>query len=74
MESTGATATNAEAAKDGVQHDTTTYDATAGDAATYDADTTTTTYGHERDSDASNAVWSTSTATTVEDDVTVRGE
>ena len=49
MESTGATATNAAAATDGVQHDTSTYDATSGDAATYDADTTTATNGHERD-------------------------
>ena len=74
MESTGATTTNAAASTDGVHHDTATYDATAGDAATYDADTTTSTDGNERDTDAPNAIWSTSTATTVEDDVTVRGE
>ena len=74
MESTGATATNVAAATDGVQHDTPTYDATSGDAATYDADKTTATDWHEHDADTTNAIWSTSKATTVEDDVTVRGE
>ena len=75
MESTGATTTtNIEEATYGLQHDTTTYDATSGDAATDDADTTTATDGHERDADAPNSIWSTATVTTVEDDVTVRGE
>ena len=74
MESTGATATNASAATYGVQCDTATYDATAGYAAIDDADTTTSTDGHECDADALNEIWSNSTATTVEDDVTVRGE
>ena len=74
MESTGATTTNAEAATYGLQHDTATYNVTAGDAATDDADTTTATDGHERDEDAPNAICSTSTATTEEDDVTVREE
>ena len=74
MESTGTTTTNAESSTDGVQHDTTTFDATKGDAATDNAYTTTATYGHERDADSPNAIWSTTTATTVKDDVTVRGE
>ena len=74
MESTGTTTTNAAAATYGVQHDTTTYDATSCDTATDDAYTTTAIDGHERDADAPNGIWSTTTATTVEDDVTVRGE
>ena len=65
---------NAAEATDGEQHDTATYDATSGDADTDDADTTTATDGHERDADDPNAIWSTTTATTVEDDFTVRGE
>ena len=74
MESTGTTATNAAAATDGAQHDTATYDSTASYASIDDADTTTFTNGHEHDADASDAICSTSTATTVEDDVTFRGE
>ena len=74
MESTGATTTSAAAATDGVKHDTATYDATVVDTTTDDSDTTTATDGHERDADAPNSIWSTATATTVEDDVTVRGE
>ena len=74
MESTGTTTTNAAAATDGVQHDTETFDATADDAATDDADTATATDGHESDADAQNEIWRTTTATTVEYDMKVRGE
>ena len=74
MESTDTTTINSEAATDGIKHDTSTYDATAGDATTDDAYTTTAIDGHERDADAPNAIWSTAAVTTVEDDVTVRGE
>ena len=75
MESTGATTTTSiEEATYGLQHDTATYDATSGDAATDDADTTTATDGHARDAYDPNAIWSTKKATTLEDDVTVRGE
>ena len=72
MESTDATTTSAAAAIDGIQHDTATHDATAGDATTYDADTTAVTDGNKRDTDAPNAIWSTTTAATVEDYVTFR--
>ena len=74
MEPTGATTTNAAAVTDGIQYDTATYNATAGNVSADDADTTTSTDGHERDADAPNTIWSTATATTVEDDVIVRGE
>ena len=73
MESTGAAANNATEATDGVQHDAAAYDATASDASTNDADIATATYGHEHDVDASDAIWSTSVATIVEDDAIVRG-
>ena len=73
MESTDATTTSAASAIDGKQHDTVTHDATAGDATTYYSNITAATDGNERDADAPDAIWSTATATTVEDDVTVRG-
>ena len=72
IESTDAT-TSSTAAIDGIQHDATTHDATTDDAITYDAYTKTATDGNERDADAPNAIWSTTTATTVENDVKVRG-
>ena len=77
MESIDAT-NSATAATDGIQHDSTTHDSTTDDAttdyATTDyADSATATYGNECDADAPNAIWSTTTATTVENDVTVRG-
>ena len=74
MESTGATETNATAAAYGLQHDAAAYYATANDAATNDANASTASDGNKHDADASDAIWSTSAATTVEDDVTVRGE
>ena len=74
MESTDTISTSAAAAINGIQRDTATHDATAGDENSDDADTTTATYGNERDADAPNEVWRTATATKVEDDVTVRGE
>ena len=74
MESTDATPTSASAAKDRIQHDTSTHDATSCDATTDDADSTTVTDGNERDADAPNEIWITAAATTVENDVTIRGE
>ena len=74
MESTGATSTNASEATDGVQHDAASYYETASDAATNDLDTESATNGYERDADASDAILITSASTTVEDDVTGRGE
>ena len=73
MESTDATTTSAAEATDGIQHDATTHDATTYDTTTYDADSKTTTYGNERNADDPTAIWSTATAKTVENDVTVRG-
>ena len=67
MESTDAT-TSATASTYGIQHDATTHDAT-----TDDADAATATDGNEYDSDSPNTIWSTTTATTAENDVTVRG-
>ena len=72
------TTTSTTSATDGIQHDTTTHDATPDDATTdyattYDADSTTATDGNEYNADATNTIWSTTTATTVENDVTVRG-
>ena len=72
MESTDATATSTSATPDGIQHNKTTHDTTSGDVTTDDSDTTTAADGNERDADAPNAIWSTVTATTMEDDVTVR--
>ena len=77
MESTDTT-TSATASTDGIQHDATTHDATTyyattDYATTDDADAATATDGNEYDADAPNAIWSTKTATTVENDVTVRG-
>ena len=70
MESTDAT-TSATSATYGIQHDETTHDATTDDtitdyATTDDADSATATDGNECDADAPNAIWSTTTATTVE--------
>ena len=70
--------TSATAATDVIQHDVTTHDATTDDATTDyattdDADEAIATDGNEYDEDAPNAIWSTTTATTVENDVTVRG-
>ena len=78
MESTDATTTREAESIYGIQHhatahDATTYDATTDYATTDDADSATATDGNERDAYAPNAIWSTSTATTVENDVTVRG-
>ena len=69
MESTDTT-TSATSAIDGIQHDATTHDATTDDATTDyatidDEDSATATYGNECDTDAPNAIWSTTTATTV---------
>ena len=77
MESKDATI-SATAAKDEIQHDATAHDATTDDTTTYyattdDADAAIATGGNEFDADAPNAIWSTTTATTVENDVTVRG-
>ena len=77
MEPTDAT-TSATSAKDGIQNDATTYDATTYNATTdyettYDAYAATATYGNEYDADSTNTIWSTTTETTVENDVTVRG-
>ena len=77
IESKDAT-TSATAATDGIQHDATTHDATADDATTDyattdDADAATAIDGNEYDADAPNAIWSTTTATTLENYVTVRG-
>ena len=74
MESTDATKTSAAAETYGIQHDVEIHDATTYDATTDDADTTTTTDGNERDADTPNTIWINATATTVEDDVTVRVE
>ena len=65
MESTDATKTSAAAETYGIQHDKAAHDATAGDETTDDSDTTTATYGNERDADTPNAIWSTTTASTV---------
>ena len=73
MEYTDATVTSASAATDGIQHDTISNDKTANDATTDDADTMVATDGNERYADAPNAIWSTANATTVENDVIVRG-
>ena len=73
MESKNATTTSASAATDGIQHYETTHDATTDDATTDDSDSTTATDGIKRDAYAPNAIWSTVTETTVENDVTVRG-
>ena len=77
MESTDAT-TNATAATYGIHHDATTHDATTYDATTDyatkdDADSATASDGNECDADAPDAIWSTTTATTVENDAKVRG-
>ena len=77
MESIDAT-TSATASTDGIQHDATTHDATTDDATTdysttYDADSATATDGNECDTDSPNAICRTTTATTVENHVTVRG-
>ena len=73
MESKDKTTTSAEEATDVIQHDATTHDATKYDATTYDADPATATDGNEHDPDAPNEIWITTTAITVENDVTVRG-
>ena len=73
MESTDATTTSAAAATYGIQHDATTHDATTYDETTNVMDSDTTTDGNERDVNAPNAIWSTTTATTVENYVTVIG-
>ena len=70
--------TRATESIDGIQHNATTHFSTTDDATTYyatadDADSATATDCNECDADAPNAIWSTSTATTVENDVTVRG-
>ena len=77
MESTDAT-TSTTVATDVIQHnvithDSTTDDATTDYATTDDADEAIATDGNEYDADAPNAIWSTTTATTVENDVIVRG-
>ena len=72
MESTYATTTSATAATDGIKHDAATHDETTDDATTDDADIKTATDGNERAADAPNAIWSTATAKTVENDITVR--
>ena len=77
MESIDAT-TSATAATDGIQHhatthDTTTDDSTADCATADDEDSATATDGNECDADAPNSIWSTANATTVENDVIVRG-
>ena len=72
MESTDAT-TSATAATYGIQHDATTHDATTDYSTTDGSDSVTATDGNECDLDAPNAIWSTTTATTVENDVAVRG-
>ena len=77
MEYTDAT-TSATAATYGIEHDTTTHDATTDDSTTdyvttYDSDAATVTDGNEYDADAPNAIWSTTTITTVGNDVTVQG-
>ena len=77
MESKDATI-SATAAKDEIQHDATTHDATTDDATTYYATTdaaysATATYGNECDANTPNEIWSSTTATTVENDVTVIG-
>ena len=56
MESTGATATNATAAADGLQHNIVACDATANDAATNDANKAIATDGHEHDADSSDEI------------------
>ena len=73
MEYTDATTANSEAAIYGIQYDATTHDATTDDATTDYADSTTATDRNECDADAINSIWSTATAKTVENDVTVRG-
>ena len=73
MESTDATTTSVSAATDGIQHDAETHDATTDDTTTDNSDSTTATDGNELYADAQNAIWSTATAPTVENDVTVRG-
>ena len=77
MEYTDAT-TSATAATYGIEHDTTTHDATTDDsttdyATTYDSDAATVTDGNEYDADATDTIWSNKKATTVENNVTVRG-
>ena len=74
MESTGATATNATAATDGIKHDAAAYDATESYADTNSEDTETATDGHKHDAYSEDAIWSTVAPTTVEYDLTVRGE
>ena len=73
MESIDATTTSVTAAPDGIQHDATTGDTTTDDANTYDADSSTSIDSNECDTDAPNSIWITTTATTVENDVKVRG-
>ena len=73
MESTDATTASAAADTDGIQHDATTNDATADDATTKDTDSATATDENESDVDVPNTIWITTTATTLENDVTVRG-
>ena len=73
MESTDATTTSAATDTDGIQHDATTHNATTDDATIDDAYSATATGGNECDADAPNAIWSTTTATTVKNNVTVRG-
>ena len=68
MESTDTTTISAAASTYGIQNDATTHYAT-----TDDAYSTTAADGNGRDADSPNAIWSTATATTVENDVTVRG-
>ena len=77
MESTDAT-TSATEATYGIQNDATTHDATTDDAitdyaTTDDADSETATDGNECDADSPSTIWSTTTATTAENDVTIRG-
>ena len=75
MESIDATTTTTStaAAIDGIQYDAENHDTTTDDATTDDADPTTATDWNERDADAPNSIWSTATATTVENDVTIIG-